>query len=75
MNRLPPLRKPPSRCKVKFQDSDVFFSACVSGDEEEVEGLLDKGTNVNTATIDGVTALHQVSQGPSSTPPPSPCSR
>lgn len=45
--------------KFIFQDSDVFLSACVSGDEEEVDDLLDKGANINTTTIDGVTALHQ----------------
>jgi len=44
---------------VSFQDSDVFLSACISGDEEEVEGLLYNGANINTATMDGVTALHQ----------------
>ncbi|CAD5215903.1 unnamed protein product [Bursaphelenchus xylophilus] len=59
MNRLPVVRNPPNRAKVKFQDSDIFFSACVSGDEEEVAELLSKGANVNTTTIDGVTALHQ----------------
>jgi protein phosphatase 1 regulatory subunit 12A len=57
MNQLAPTRRDQSR--VKFQDSDVFLSACVSGDEEEVEDLLDKGANINTTTIDGVTALHQ----------------
>lgn len=59
MNKLPAIRKPPSTAHVKFQDSDIFFSACVSGDEDELEDLLDKGANVNTSTIDGVTALHQ----------------
>ncbi|KAI6193508.1 Ankyrin repeat protein [Aphelenchoides besseyi] len=59
MNKLPAVRKPPSTSRVKFQDSDIFFSACVSGDEDEVEDLLEKGANVNTSTIDGVTALHQ----------------
>ena len=43
-----------------LQDSDIFFSACVSGDEDEVEELIEKGANVNTCTIDGVTVLHQV---------------
>ncbi|CAD5211556.1 unnamed protein product [Bursaphelenchus okinawaensis] len=59
MNRLPAVRKPVNKSKVKFQDSDIFFSACVSGDEEEVVELLAKGANVNTTTIDGVTPLHQ----------------
>uniref|UniRef100_A0A183FP65 ANK_REP_REGION domain-containing protein n=1 Tax=Heligmosomoides polygyrus TaxID=6339 RepID=A0A183FP65_HELPZ len=42
-----------------FQDSDVFLSACMSGDEEEVEELLANGADINTATVDGLTALHQ----------------
>ncbi|WKX96879.1 hypothetical protein Q1695_012937 [Nippostrongylus brasiliensis] len=45
--------------RVKFQDSDVFLSACMSGDEEEVEELLANGADINTATVDGLTALHQ----------------
>lgn len=32
----------------------------MSGDEEEVEELLAKGADINTATVDGLTALHQV---------------
>ncbi|CAD6198280.1 unnamed protein product [Caenorhabditis auriculariae] len=45
--------------RVQFQDSDIFLSACMSGDEEEVEELLSKGADINTCTIDGLTALHQ----------------
>ncbi|CAJ0955874.1 unnamed protein product, partial [Mesorhabditis belari] len=45
--------------KVQFHDEDIFLSACMSGDEDEVEELLDKGANINTATVDGLTALHQ----------------
>uniref|UniRef100_A0A7E4W8C5 ANK_REP_REGION domain-containing protein n=1 Tax=Panagrellus redivivus TaxID=6233 RepID=A0A7E4W8C5_PANRE len=59
MNALPPVRRAPDRTKVSFQDSDVFMSACVSGDEEEVVDLLDKGADINVTTIDGVTPLHQ----------------
>ncbi|KAI1713129.1 ankyrin repeats (3 copies) domain-containing protein [Ditylenchus destructor] len=59
MNKLATTRPSRHESKVKFQDSDVFLSACVSGDEEEVEELLEKGANINVATIDGVTALHQ----------------
>uniref|UniRef100_A0A1I7U5H4 ANK_REP_REGION domain-containing protein n=1 Tax=Caenorhabditis tropicalis TaxID=1561998 RepID=A0A1I7U5H4_9PELO len=47
------------RPKVQFQDSDIFLSACMSGDEEEVEELLLKGADINTCTVDGLTALHQ----------------
>ncbi|KAI1713769.1 ankyrin repeats (3 copies) domain-containing protein [Ditylenchus destructor] len=59
MNKLATTRPSRHESKVKFQDSDIFLSACVSGDEEEVEELLEKGANINVATIDGVTALHQ----------------
>ncbi|CAJ0586616.1 unnamed protein product, partial [Mesorhabditis spiculigera] len=45
--------------RVQFHDEDVFLSACMSGDEDEVDELLGKGANINTATIDGLTALHQ----------------
>jgi protein phosphatase 1 regulatory subunit 12A len=46
--------------KVKFQDGCVFLAACSSGDTEEVKRLLDRGADINTANIDGLTALHQV---------------
>ena len=46
--------------KIKFQDGCVFLAACSSGDTEEVEKLLAKGADINTANIDGLTALHQV---------------
>lgn len=48
--------------KVKFQDGCVFLAACSSGDREEVKRLLDRGADINTANIDGLTALHQVYQ-------------
>jgi protein phosphatase 1 regulatory subunit 12A len=60
MNRLCPRRDPSHQSKVKFQDRDIFLSACQSGDEEEVEQLLNKGSDINVSSIDGVTALHQV---------------
>lgn len=44
-----------------MQDADVFLSACLSGDLEEVQTLLDNGADINTTTVDGLTALHQVS--------------
>lgn len=46
--------------RVKFQDGCVFLAACSSGDREEVKKLLDRGADINTANIDGLTALHQV---------------
>ncbi|VDM53975.1 unnamed protein product [Angiostrongylus costaricensis] len=57
MNGEPTHRR--KKARVQFQDSDIFLSACMSGDEEEVEELLAKGADINTATVDGLTALHQ----------------
>ena len=48
---------------VKFQDGCVFLAACAAGDTEEVDRLLWKGADINTANIDGLTALHQVNRG------------
>ena len=48
---------------VKFQDGCVFLAACAAGDTDEVERLLTKGADINTANIDGLTALHQVNHG------------
>jgi hypothetical protein len=52
------LRPGPKR--VKFQDGCVFLAACSSGDRDEVKKLLDRGADINTANVDGLTALHQV---------------
>ncbi|CAH1799232.1 unnamed protein product [Owenia fusiformis] len=49
------IRKP----KVKFQDGCVFLAACSSGDTDEVKALLSRGADINTANVDGLTALHQ----------------
>ena len=46
---------------VRFQDGCVFLAACSSGDKEEVKRLICKGADINTANVDGLTALHQVS--------------
>ena len=54
-------RKDRSKTKVQFQDGCVFLAACASGDKEEVEKLLARGADINTANVDGLTALHQVS--------------
>ncbi|KAL5010444.1 hypothetical protein ScPMuIL_012749 [Solemya velum] len=45
--------------KVKFQNGCVFLAACSSGDREEVKKLLASGADINTANVDGLTALHQ----------------
>ncbi|KAL3107173.1 hypothetical protein niasHT_011892 [Heterodera trifolii] len=59
MNQVCTRRRPEHKSSVKFQDRDVFLSACVSADEDEVEELLRNGSDINVADIDGVTALHQ----------------
>uniref|UniRef100_A0A914I4R9 cGMP-dependent protein kinase interacting domain-containing protein n=1 Tax=Globodera rostochiensis TaxID=31243 RepID=A0A914I4R9_GLORO len=59
MNQVCTRRRPEHKSSVKFQDRDIFLSACVSGDEEEVEELLKNGSDINVSDIDGVTALHQ----------------
>lgn len=46
--------------RVNFQDGCVFLAACSSGDKEEVIKLLARGADINTANVDGLTALHQV---------------
>ncbi|GMT14319.1 hypothetical protein PFISCL1PPCAC_5616 [Pristionchus fissidentatus] len=57
MNNEPPHRM--KRPRVQFMDDDIFLSACMFGDEGEVEELLSKGADINTGTVDGLTALHQ----------------
>ena len=51
-------RKPSG--SVRFQDGCVFLAACSTADKEEIKRLLSKGADINTANIDGLTALHQV---------------
>lgn len=47
--------------RVRFEDGAVFLAACSSGDTDEVRRLLARGADVDTANVDGLTALHQVS--------------
>lgn len=57
-------RQPQSRRagpRVRFEDGAVFLAACSSGDTDEVRRLLARGADVDTANVDGLTALHQVS--------------
>ncbi|KHN77683.1 Protein phosphatase 1 regulatory subunit 12A, partial [Toxocara canis] len=58
-NRVPSLRRPIKESKVQFTEADVFLSACLSGDLEEVQTLLNNGADIDTCTVDGLTALHQ----------------
>ncbi|XP_048463921.1 protein phosphatase 1 regulatory subunit 12A-like [Rhincodon typus] len=55
----PPVLKK-KKTKVKFDDGAVFLAACSSGDTDEVKKLLDRGSDINYANVDGLTALHQV---------------
>ncbi|XP_074833381.1 protein phosphatase 1 regulatory subunit 12B isoform X1 [Carettochelys insculpta] len=45
--------------RVRFEEGAVFLAACSSGDAEEVKRLLGRGARINTANVDGLTALHQ----------------
>ncbi|XP_055274884.1 protein phosphatase 1 regulatory subunit 12B isoform X7 [Moschus berezovskii] len=45
--------------RVRFEDGAVFLAACSSGDADEVRRLLARGADVDTANVDGLTALHQ----------------
>jgi protein phosphatase 1 regulatory subunit 12A len=38
----------------------VFLAACAAGDRGEVKVLLGRGADIDTANVDGLTALHQV---------------
>lgn len=58
-NKQSPLPKQASR--IQFSSGIVFLAACTAGDKEEVQRLLKMGADINTANVDGLTALHQVS--------------
>lgn len=60
-NREPNVPKNTTGRKIKFSSGCVFLAACMSGDKEEVIRLLDNGADIDTANVDGLTALHQVS--------------
>lgn len=59
-NNVSPAIPKDKKSKIKFSDGCVFLAACAAGDTEEVERLLQIGTDINTANVDGLTALHQV---------------
>ncbi|XP_042233914.1 protein phosphatase 1 regulatory subunit 12A-like isoform X10 [Homarus americanus] len=44
--------------KVNFSDGCIFLAACAAGDKQEVLRLLEKGADIDTANVDGLTALH-----------------
>jgi len=45
--------------RVGFSDGCVFLAACAAGEKAEVEALLKRGADIDTANVDGLTALHQ----------------
>lgn len=56
------LPKSSSNRKVRFSAGCIFLAACASGDKEEVLNMLNSGgADIDTANVDGLTALHQVS--------------
>lgn len=46
--------------KVKFSSGCIFLASCAAGDKDEVLLLLNDGADIDTANVDGLTALHQV---------------
>ncbi|XP_063546426.1 protein phosphatase 1 regulatory subunit 12C isoform X3 [Cydia strobilella] len=56
-NKQSPTPKRASR--IQFSSGIVFLAACTSGDKDEVQRLLKAGADINTANVDGLTALHQ----------------
>ena len=46
---------------LQFTDGCVFLAACAAGDKDEVLRLVKRGADIDTANVDGLTALHQVS--------------
>ncbi|KAK7069998.1 hypothetical protein SK128_028543, partial [Halocaridina rubra] len=44
--------------KVNFSDGCIFLASCAAGDKQEVLRLLEKGADIDTANVDGLTALH-----------------
>ena len=48
--------------RIGFSDGCVFLAACAAGDREEVKQLLGRGADIDTANVDGLTALHQVTR-------------
>lgn len=59
-NNIPASASKDKKNKIQFSDGCVFLAACAASDTEEVEVLLSQGTDINTANVDGLTALHQV---------------
>lgn len=61
-NRESVMPKSPGDRKVRFSTGCIFLAACAAGDKDEVLNMLNKdGADIDTANVDGLTALHQVS--------------
>ena len=56
--------------RVQFTDGCVFLAACAAADKEEVKRLVERGADIDTANVDGLTALHQVQTETSLHSPP-----
>lgn len=63
-NRSSNLPKDPASRRVKFSPGCVFLAACLSGDKEDIIRLIESGVDIDTANVDGLTALHQVNENP-----------
>ncbi|XP_049885229.1 protein phosphatase 1 regulatory subunit 12B-like isoform X3 [Pectinophora gossypiella] len=50
---------PKRASRIQFSSGIVFLAACTAGDKDEVQRLLKMGADINTANVDGLTALHQ----------------
>lgn len=59
-NRESVLPKTANDRKVRFSAGCIFLAACASGDKDEVLFMLNSGADIDTANVDGLTALHQV---------------
>lgn len=59
-NRASNQPKDPNSRKVKFSSGCVFLAACLSGDKDDILRLIENGVDIDTANVDGLTALHQV---------------
>ncbi|XP_021915295.1 protein phosphatase 1 regulatory subunit 12A isoform X3 [Zootermopsis nevadensis] len=57
-NRVAAVPNSKSR-KIQFSAGCVFLAACAAGDKEEVLRLIAMGADIDTANVDGLTALHQ----------------
>ena len=48
--------------RIQFTDGCVFLASCAASDRDEVDRLIRRGADIDTANVDGLTALHQVCQ-------------